>query len=79
MRPGLTSSSSEMAARGKLGIEIDLDQVPLREQNLTPYEMLLSESQERMLIVAERGREHELQAVFEKWDLHAVVIGPHYR
>jgi phosphoribosylformylglycinamidine synthase II len=72
---GLTSSSSEMAARGKLGIEIDLDQVPLRDQNLTPYEMLLSESQERMLIVAERGREHELQAVFEKWDLHAVVIG----
>jgi phosphoribosylformylglycinamidine synthase subunit PurL len=72
---GLTSSSSEMAARGKLGIELDLDQVPLREANLTPYEMLLSESQERMLIVAQRGREHELQAVFEKWDLHAVVIG----
>jgi phosphoribosylformylglycinamidine synthase len=72
---GLTSSSSEMAARGKLGIELDLDKVPLREANLTPYEMLLSESQERMLIVAEAGREHELQAVFEKWDLHAVVIG----
>ncbi len=72
---GLTSSSSEMAARGKLGLEIDLDHVPLREPNLTPYEVLLSESQERMLIVAERGREHELQAVFEKWDLHAVVIG----
>ncbi|MGO9055827.1 MAG: phosphoribosylformylglycinamidine synthase subunit PurL [Candidatus Binataceae bacterium] len=72
---GLTSSSSEMAARGKLGLEIDLDKVPLRESNLTPYEILLSESQERMLIVAERGREHELQALFEKWDLHAVVIG----
>ncbi len=72
---GLTSSSAEMAARGKLGIEINLDQVPLREPNLTPYEMLLSESQERMLIVAQAGREHELQAVFEKWDLHAVVIG----
>jgi phosphoribosylformylglycinamidine synthase II len=72
---GLTSSSSEMAARGELGIEIDLDKVPLREQGLTPYEILLSESQERMLIVAERGREAELQAVFEKWDLHAVVIG----
>src|SRR5271169_3387574 len=72
---GLTSSSSEMPSHGGLGIELDLDQVPLREQNLTPYEMLLSESQERMLIVAERGREHELQAVFEKWDLHAVVIG----
>ena len=72
---GLTSSSSEMVARGKLGLEIDLDKVPLRENNLTPYEILLSESQERMLIVAERGREHELQALFEKWDLHAVVIG----
>jgi phosphoribosylformylglycinamidine synthase subunit PurL len=72
---GLTSSSSEMAARGELGIELDLDKVPLREQGLTPYEILLSESQERMLIVAERGRESELQAVFEKWDLHAVVIG----
>jgi len=72
---GLTSSSSEMAARGGLGIDLDLDQIPLREQNLTPYEMLLSESQERMLIVAARGREAELKAVFEKWDLHAAVIG----
>jgi phosphoribosylformylglycinamidine synthase II len=72
---GLTSSSSEMAARGGLGIEIDLDRVPLREAGLTPYEILLSESQERMLIVAERGREAELQKIFEKWDLHAVVIG----
>ncbi len=72
---GLTSSSSEMADRGGLGIELDLDLVPLREAGLTPYEILLSESQERMLIVAERGREAELQAVFEKWDLHAVVIG----
>ncbi|MGH7780223.1 MAG: phosphoribosylformylglycinamidine synthase subunit PurL [Candidatus Binataceae bacterium] len=72
---GLTSSSSEMAARGGLGMDLDLDKIPLREQNLTPYEILLSESQERMLIVAERGREAELQAVFEKWDLHAVVIG----
>jgi phosphoribosylformylglycinamidine synthase len=72
---GLTSSSSEMAARGGLGIEIDLGKVPLREATLTPYEILLSESQERMLIVAERGREAELQKVFEKWDLHAVVIG----
>ncbi len=72
---GLTSSSSEMAARGGLGIEIDLDRVPLRDQSLTPYEILLSESQERMLIVAERGRERELEAVFEKWDLHAIVIG----
>ncbi len=72
---GLTSSSSEMADRGGLGIELDLDLVPLREANLTPYEILLSESQERMLIVAERGREAELQQVFEKWDLHAAVIG----
>ncbi len=72
---GLTSSSSEMAARGGLGIEINLDKIPLREATLTPYEILLSESQERMLIVAERGREAELQRVFEKWDLHAVVIG----
>jgi phosphoribosylformylglycinamidine synthase subunit PurL len=72
---GLTSSSSEMPSHGGLGIELELDQVPLREANLTPYEILLSESQERMLIVAERGREAELQAVFEKWDLHAVVIG----
>jgi phosphoribosylformylglycinamidine synthase II len=72
---GLTSSSSEMAARGGLGIELDLDRLPLREASLTPYEMLLSESQERMLIVAQKGRERELQAVFEKWDLHAVVLG----
>src|SRR4029077_9824483 len=72
---GLTSSSSEMPSHGGLGIELDLDKVPLREAGLTPYEILLSESQERMLIVAECGREAELQAVFEKWDLHAVVIG----
>src|SRR6202022_939565 len=72
---GLTSSSSEMAARGGLGIELDLDRVPLREAGLTPYEILLSESQERMLLVAERGREAELTAVFEKWDLHAVGGG----
>ncbi|MGH7865170.1 MAG: phosphoribosylformylglycinamidine synthase subunit PurL, partial [Candidatus Binataceae bacterium] len=72
---GLTSSSSEMAARGEVGIEIDLDKVPLREQGLTPYEILLSESQERMLIVCERGREEDLKSVFDKWDLHAVVIG----
>ena len=72
---GLTSSSSEMAARGGLGVELDLDRVPLREPNLTPYEILLSESQERMLIVAQRGREAELQTIFDRWDLHAVVIG----
>jgi phosphoribosylformylglycinamidine synthase subunit PurL len=72
---GLTSSSSEMAARGGVGVDLDLDRVPLREPNLTPYEILLSESQERMLIVARRGREAELQTIFERWDLHAVVIG----
>ncbi len=72
---GLTSSSAEMASRGGLGIELELDRVPLREPGLTPYEILLSESQERMLIVAERGREEELQAVFRKWDLNAVVVG----
>jgi phosphoribosylformylglycinamidine synthase II len=72
---GLTSSSSEMAGRGGLGIELDLDRVPLREAGLTPYEILLSESQERMLLVAERGREAELVTIFEKWDLHAVSIG----
>jgi phosphoribosylformylglycinamidine synthase len=72
---GLTSSSSEMAGRGGLGIELNLDRIPLREPNLTPYEILLSESQERMLLVAQAGRESELAAIFEKWDLHAVVVG----
>ena len=72
---GLSSSSSEMAGRGGLGIELDLDRIPLRERGLTPYEMLLSESQERMLLVAERGREAEVAGVFEKWDLHAPVVG----
>ncbi len=72
---GLTSSSSEMAGRGQLGIELDLDRVPLREPGLTPYEILLSESQERMLIVAERGRVPQLERIFAKWDLHAVEIG----
>ncbi|HUN58705.1 MAG TPA: phosphoribosylformylglycinamidine synthase subunit PurL [Candidatus Binataceae bacterium] len=72
---GLSSSSSEMAARGGLGIDLDLDLIPLREANLTPYEMLLSESQERMLIVAQLGREAELIEIFAKWDLHAAVIG----
>ena len=72
---GLTSSSSEMAARGGVGIEIDLDRVPLREPGLTPYEILLSESQERMLIVAARGRVAELEQIFAKWDLHGIEIG----
>jgi phosphoribosylformylglycinamidine synthase II len=72
---GLTSSSCEMASRGGLGIEIELDRVPQREPGMTPYEMMLSESQERMLLVAERGREQEVLKVFAKWGLDAVEIG----
>jgi phosphoribosylformylglycinamidine synthase II len=72
---GLTSSSSEMASRGGLGVEIDLARVPQRETGMTPYEIMLSESQERMLLVAERGREREVFEVFHKWGLDAVEIG----
>jgi phosphoribosylformylglycinamidine synthase II len=72
---GLTSSSCEMGSRGGVGIEIDLDLVPQRETGMTAYEMLLSESQERMLLVAERGREGEVFQVFRKWGLDAVTIG----
>jgi phosphoribosylformylglycinamidine synthase len=72
---GLTSSSVEMAARAGTGLKLDLSLVPQRETGMTAYEMLLSESQERMLIVARRGREKELVEIFNKWDLDAVVIG----
>ena len=72
---GLTCSTMEMASRGGTGIEIDLAKVPQRETGMTPYEIMLSESQERMLLVAERGREHEVLDVFKKWGLDAVVIG----
>ncbi|MGA8036302.1 MAG: phosphoribosylformylglycinamidine synthase subunit PurL [Candidatus Acidiferrales bacterium] len=72
---GLTSTSSEMASRGGAGIEIDLARVPQREAKMTPYEMMLSESQERMLLVAARGREREVFDVFHKWGLDAVEIG----
>ena len=72
---GLTSSSCEMASRGGMGIEIELACVPQRETGMTPYEIMLSESQERMLLVAERGREHEVFEVFSKWGLDAVEIG----
>jgi phosphoribosylformylglycinamidine synthase subunit PurL len=72
---GLASSSSEMASRGGVGIELDLSRVPQRETAMTPYEMMLSESQERMLLVAERGREHEVFTVFKKWGLDAVEVG----
>ena len=72
---GLTCSTTEMASRGGTGIEIDLAKVPQRETGMTPYEIMLSESQERMLLVAEKGREREVLEVFKKWGLDAVVVG----
>ncbi|HMB53521.1 MAG TPA: phosphoribosylformylglycinamidine synthase subunit PurL, partial [Thermoanaerobaculia bacterium] len=72
---GLTSSAFEMAGRGGTGVRLDLDRVPLREPGLTPYEMMLSESQERMVIVAERGREEEVANVFRRWGLEVSTIG----
>jgi phosphoribosylformylglycinamidine synthase II len=72
---GLTCSTSEMGARGGVGVEIDVTLVPQRETGMTPYEIMLSESQERMLLVVKRGRENEVERIFEKWDLHAVRIG----
>ena len=72
---GLTSSSVEMASKGDLGIELHLDKVPCREDNMTPYEMMLSESQERMLIILEDGNEKRAKKIFDKWDLDFVVIG----
>jgi phosphoribosylformylglycinamidine synthase subunit PurL len=72
---GLTCSTSEMGARGGSGIEIDVAHVPQRETGMTPYEIMLSESQERMLLVVKKGREAEVEEIFEKWDLHAVQIG----
>ncbi|MDP2260945.1 MAG: phosphoribosylformylglycinamidine synthase subunit PurL [Caulobacter sp.] len=72
---GLTSSSVEMAGKGEVGIELDLDMVPQREEGMTAYEMMLSESQERMLAILKPGREHEGHAIFEKWGLDAAVIG----
>lgn len=72
---GLTSSASEMASKAGMGMELDLNLVPQREENMTAYEMMLSESQERMLLVVEQGREQEIFAIFEKYDLEAVAIG----
>jgi len=72
---GLTCSTSEMAAKGGVGVVLDLDKIPARETGMTPYEYLLSESQERMLFVAHKGREAELIEIFERWGLHAVVAG----
>ncbi len=72
---GLTCSTCETASRGESGIEIDLDLVPQRETGMNSYEIMLSESQERMLVIVTKGRERELEEVFEKWDLHAAHIG----
>jgi phosphoribosylformylglycinamidine synthase len=72
---GLTCSTCEMGARGKVGLEIELDRVPQRETGMSAYEIMLSESQERMLLVAEKGREQEVFRVFEKWGLDAVEVG----
>ena len=72
---GLTSSSAEMAARAGSGIEMDLLKVPRREPGMTPYELMLSESQERMLVVPQQGAEEKVKAIFEKWGLEAVVVG----
>ena len=72
---GLTSSSIEMASKGNLGIELDLNKVPTRETNMTPYEIMLSESQERMLIVLENGKEEQAKKIFDKWNLDFAVIG----
>ncbi len=72
---GLTSSSIEMASKGNLGIEIDLNKVPCRETKMTPYEIMLSESQERMLIILENGKEELAKKIFDKWNLDFAVIG----
>jgi phosphoribosylformylglycinamidine synthase II len=72
---GLTCSTCEMGSRGGAGIEIDVMHVPQRESGMTPYEIMLSESQERMLLVVKKGREAEVERIFEKWDLHAAHIG----
>lgn len=72
---GITCSTSEMSAKGEHGMVIWLDKVPMRQEGMVPFEILLSESQERMLVVVEKGREDEVQAVFDKWDLNCVQIG----
>ncbi len=72
---GIICSTAEMSAKGGVGMRIDLDKVPMRQQNMKAWELLLSESQERMLLVVERGREHEVERIFTKWDLEHAVIG----
>ncbi len=72
---GITCSTSEMSAKGKCGMRIDLDKVPARETGMSAYELMLSESQERMLVCVAKGHEDKIRAIFEKWDLHAEIIG----
>ena len=72
---GITCSTSEMSAKGGVGMDINLDLIPTRQENMKPFEILLSESQERMLICGEKGRETEIQAIFDKWDLNCTEIG----
>ena len=72
---GIICSTAEMSAKGEVGMRIDLDKVPTRQKNMKAWELLLSESQERMLMVVEKGREEEVLKVFEKWDLPCSVIG----
>jgi phosphoribosylformylglycinamidine synthase len=72
---GITCSTSEMSAKGGCGMDVNLDQVPLRQPDMQPWEILLSESQERMLVVVKKGREKEVEAIFDKWDLHCERIG----
>ncbi|MFT5185049.1 MAG: phosphoribosylformylglycinamidine synthase II, partial [Flavobacteriales bacterium] len=72
---GITCSTSEMSAGGGVGMDINLDKVPLRQADMKPFEILMSESQERMLVVVKQGKEQEVEDIFKKWDLHAVAIG----
>ncbi len=72
---GLTCSTCEMGARGGVGLDVELDLVPQRATGMTAYEIMLSESQERMLLVAEKGREQEILSIFEKWGLDGVIVG----
>lgn len=72
---GITCSCAEMSAKGEAGVMIDIDKVPVREDNMTPYEILLSESQERMLVCAKKGKEGEVREIFDKWELDSTIIG----
>ena len=72
---GITCSTSEMSAAGNVGMKIDLDKVPTRQSDMKDWEILLSESQERMLVVVEKGKESEVKKIFDKWDLNCELIG----